>query len=397
MPDTGLAETMHPSYLIALLAMLCAVYMIIGYPLLLAKVNWRVRPPVAKDPAFQPTVTIVVAVYNGASQIVRKLEVLRGLSYPPDKYDIVIVSDGSTDATDELVKQFAAEHPDGAPISLLRAPRGGKAAALNLAMSALTGEIIFLTDVRQPLEPTALSHLAANFADPTVGAVTGEMVLLRGDSGEQADMDLYWRYEIWARTRQSEIDSLFNTTGCIYAIRRSLVAPLPPDTLTDDAVMPLRAFFQGYRVVFDPAAIAYDYPAVAGTEFRRRFRTLAGLWQVFARHPALFTSSRMRIHFLSHKFSRIALPWTLLAVFGATLAMPGSPWRSVLLALELLPVALAASNTFVPVGFKLKRLSSPARTFLVMNAAALCAVFVFVLPSTWIWKPTTTDKAAGTK
>ena len=376
------------------MALLCTVYMILGYPLLLAGVHWRRRPPVAKDPAFQPTVTIVVAVYNGASQVIRKLEVLRGLAYPPEKYDIVIVSDGSTDGTDGLVEKFAAEHPDGPAILLLRAPRGGKAAALNLAMPALTGEIVFLTDVRQPLEPSALSHLAANFSDPTVGAVTGELVLLRGDSGEQADMDLYWRYEIWARTRQSEIDSLFNTTGCIYAIRRGLVAPLPPDTLTDDAVLPLRAFFQGYRVVFDPAAIAYDYPAVSGTEFRRRFRTLAGLWQVFARHPKLFTGRRMRIHFLSHKFSRLALPWTLLAVFVATLAMPDNLLRLLLLALELLPVALAAGNGFVPVGSKLKRLSSPARTFLVMNAAALCAIFVFVLPATWIWKPTTTDKSA---
>jgi len=385
-------DSLHFSYLLAAFAALSVAYMIFGYPLVLAFGNSRKSPPVAKDPAFQPSVTALVAVYNGESQIRRKLEVLLALDYPADRYDIVIVSDGSTDGTDAIVEEFAAR--TAGRVALVRAPRGGKAAALNAAMSRLTGDLVFFTDVRQPLEPSVLRHLAANFADPAVGAVTGEMVLLRGDGGEQADMDLYWRYEIWARTRQSEIDSLFNTTGCVYAMRRALVQPLPPDTLTDDAVMPLRAFFQGYRVVFDPAAIAYDYPAVPGTEFRRRFRTLAGLWQVFVRFPALFTGrNRMRLHFLSHKFSRLALPWALLLLYAATLAMPGSLFRSGLLALELVPPVLALLNSLIPAGFPLKRLSSPARTFLVMNAAALCAIFVFVLPPTWIWKPTSTGTA----
>ncbi len=382
------------AYLVAAFSVLSVCYMIFGYPVLLAFGKARKGLPIAKDPAFEPTVTTVIAVYNGAQQVVRKLETLSGLDYPAGKLDIVIVSDGSTDGTDDLVGEFAAKQSCGPKVTLLRAERGGKAAALNLAIPVLTGDLVFFTDVRQPLEPSALRHLAANFADPTVGAVTGEMVLLRGDGGEQADMDLYWRYEIWARSRQSEIDSLFNTTGCIYAMRRELVEPLPPDTLIDDAVMPLRAFFKGYRVIFDPAAIAYDYPAVAGSEFRRRFRTLAGLWQVFVRIPALFTSrNRMRVHVLSHKFSRLLLPWALLATFAATLAMPSTGFRTVLLILELLPVVLAGLNSFVPAGFPLKRLSSPARTFLVMNAAALLAVFVFVLPAAWIWKPTSTAKS----
>jgi cellulose synthase/poly-beta-1,6-N-acetylglucosamine synthase-like glycosyltransferase len=382
------------SYGVATLAAASIFYMVFGYPLVLAfGKRPRTAPPVGKDLTFQPTVTALVAVYNGASQVARKLDALLALDYPKDKFDIVVVSDGSTDDTDALVEAYAARVAQTIRITLVRAPRGGKAAALNCGLPFLTGELVFFTDVRQPLETSALRHLAANFADPTIGAVTGELVLLRGDGGEQADMDLYWRYEIWARTRQSEVDSLFNTTGCIYAMRRSLVEPLPPDTLTDDAVMPLRAFFQGYRVVFDPAAKAYDYPAVSGTEFRRRFRTLAGLWQVFARFPALFTSrNRMRFHFLSHKFSRLALPWALLLLLAATLSMPSNIFRNVLLCLEMLPVVLALLNNFIPTGVRLKRLSSPSRTFLVMNAAALCAVFVFVLPATWIWKPTNTAK-----
>jgi poly-beta-1,6-N-acetyl-D-glucosamine synthase len=213
--------------------------------------------------------------------------------------------------------------------------------------------------------------------------------LLPGEDGEHKDMDLYWRYEVLARKRHSDIDSLFTTTGCIYAMRRSLADPIPPDTLSDDATMALRAFFRGYRVIFDPAAIAYDYPAVAGTEFRRRFRTLAGLWQLHARMPQIFTrGNRMRFHFLSHKFSRLVLPWALLLFAGASIALPASRFRTSLLVIELAFALLAVANRFVPKGFPLKRLSSPAQTFLVMNAAALAAVAVFFIPATRLWKPT---------
>lgn len=359
-------------------------HIVAGYPLLLAWRRSAGRPPVAKDPAFQTTVSVIVAVHNGEALIRRKLEVLLGLDYPRDLVSIIVVSDGSTDRTEAIARES-----ENQGVTVISAPRGGKAAALNHGLAAAAGEIIFFTDVRQPLDPGCLRHLVANFADPTVGAVTGELHLLRGDSGEQADMDLYWRYEIWARQRQSEIDSLFNTTGCIYAMRRSLAAPLPADTLTDDAILPLRAFFQGYRVIFDPAAIAFDYPAVAGTEFRRRFRTLAGLWQVHARFPALFTGrNRMRVHFLSHKFGRLMLPWLILVFFGSAVALPHSWFRILLLTAGAAWLLLAAANGMVSSGSPLKRLTSPARTFLVMNAAALAAVAVFFVPPTRLWTPT---------
>ncbi len=258
-----------------------------------------------------------------------------------------------------------------------------------MALHRATGELLFFTDVRQPLDPMALRHLVANFADPTVGAVTGEMRLLKGESGEQADMDLYWRYEIWARTRQSAIDSIFNTTGCIYAMRRNLAVPLRIDTLSDDAALPLGAFFAGYRVIFDAAAIAVDYPAVAGTEFRRRFRNLAGLWQTFARFPQLFTSkNRMRFHFLSHKFGRLVLPWAILAMIAGTLLLPEPAVKWILLALEAMLFLLAFADRFFPKGFPLKRLSSPVRTFLAMNAASLLGVVVFLIEPTRLWRPT---------
>ena len=194
-----------------------AFYIIAGYPVLLAAGFRRGAPPVAKDLSHQTTVSVIVAVHNGAAFIAAKLESLSALDYPKELVQIIVVSDGSTDNTEAIVREWS---PRG--VVLLRVPRGGKVAALNEALARASGEILFFTDVRQPLDAQALRHLVANFADPTVGAVSGELRLCRGDDGHQADMELYWRYEVWVRKRHSYIDSVFNTTGCIYAMRREL-------------------------------------------------------------------------------------------------------------------------------------------------------------------------------
>jgi cellulose synthase/poly-beta-1,6-N-acetylglucosamine synthase-like glycosyltransferase len=360
-----------------------ALYILIGYPLLLAALPAKGKPLVKKDLNYRSTVSLVMAIYNGAAHVRPKMETIFALDYPRQLLQIIVVSDGSTDESEVMVREYADRG-----VQLFVQPHLGKASAVNLALEHATGDILFFTDIRQPLDRMALRHLIANFADPTVGAVTGELRLLKSEAGEQADMDLYWRYEIWARGRQSAIDSLFNTTGCIYAMRRALAAPMPPDTLSDDAALPLGAFFRGYRIIFDPQAIAYDYPALPGTEGRRRFRNLAGLWQTFVRNPRLFTGKRMRFHFLAHKFGRLMLPWALLVVFGASVAlgMTASLWWPLLA--EVAFVALAWMDGLVPKAFPLKWLTSPARTFLVMNMASLTAVSVFFRPAEQLWVPT---------
>jgi poly-beta-1,6-N-acetyl-D-glucosamine synthase len=370
------------SYIGLLAAAALVLYVLIGYPILLKVVPFHRRPPVAKNADYEPTVSVLLAVYNGEAFLRSKLECLLALDYPQDKLDIVIVSDGSTDATEAIAGEYADRR-----VTLLRQERAGKASALNRGFGVATGEVLFFTDVRQPLEPGSLRLLVANLADPTVGAVTGQLRLFNAENGEQADMDLYWRYEIWARERHSGIDSLFTATGCIYAMRRELAHPIPPDTLIDDAVLPLGAFFDGYRVVYEPAAIAYDYPVPA--EFGRRLRTLAGLWQVHFRVPKLFSgANRMRFHFLSHKFGRLVLPWAIVLAYIATLSLPASPFRTILLAGESLLPILAALDSAIPKRLMLKRLTSPARTFLAMNLAAVLSLKMALSRKTRLWNPT---------
>jgi cellulose synthase/poly-beta-1,6-N-acetylglucosamine synthase-like glycosyltransferase len=366
--------------LILLLASAGSLFFLVGYPLLLRVYPWRFRPAIRKDPNHQPTITVLLAVFNGEAFIARKLESLLAQDYPRHLVQILIVSDGSTDRTHEIVRQYAHQ---GAV--LLTAPHGGKAAAINFGLPHATGEILVFTDVRQPFQPNAIRELAANFADPSVGAVTGELRILNPGQGEQADMDLYWRYELWVRQLHSRIDSLFNTTGCIYAMRRSLAAALPPNTIADDAVLPLGAFHHGSRVIFDPAAIAHDQPIADGREFRRRLRTLAGLWQVYAQMPHLLWRPRMRFHFICHKLSRLLLPWLLLATVIATYALPPGPLRNMLTAGEILYAAIVLIDWIIPRSWPLKRLTSPARTFFLMNLAAAMSIAVFFVSPRSLW------------
>lgn len=360
-----------------------SLYVLLGYPVLLALGRWRRAPAPRKDLAFQPPVSLILAVHNGGRFLRQKLESILALDYPGERLQILVVSDGSTDDTEAIAASF------GERVELLRQPWSGKATAINTALGAARHQILFFTDVRQPLNREALRHLAAYFADPAVGAVSGELRLSAPDAGEQADFDLYWRYEVWVRRKLAAIGSIFGCTGCIYAIRRSLVRPLRPDSLSDDVLLPVRAFLAGYRVVFEPQAQAFDRPAAAGSEFRRRWRTLGGLLQAFVWEPRLFVASgAMTLHFLSHKFGRLLLPWTLLLTLAGVVAMPSGPLRTVLLTCAAAVLVLAVLDTALPAGFALKRGTSPPRTFLLMNAASLAAIAVFFCSPQKLWTPT---------
>ncbi len=379
---------MEMSILIFLGSLVLAGYFLAGYPLWLRLIPLRPLR-VLKDENHVPAVTVLMAVHNGAEFLETKLENLLALSYPKDQVRIVVISDGSTDGSDEIARAFA---PRG--VELIALPRGGKSAALNAGLRHASGDVIFFCDVRQRIDAEALRQLAANFADPRVGAVTGELRILKPDGavGEQADMDLYWRYELWVRARHSALWSLFNTTGCLYAMRRELCRALPPYTLGDDAVLPLGAYLRGFRIVFDPTAIAYDYATQSGTDWKRRMRTLSGMWQAYRIYPRLLLPHRMWLHFFSHKLGRLLLPWTLLAAVIASVFLPDSVWKWAILAAEAAIFAAAAIDPALPRRFPLKRLTSLCRTFLVMNLAALLSIKVFFVSPLSMWGTTKVDR-----
>jgi cellulose synthase/poly-beta-1,6-N-acetylglucosamine synthase-like glycosyltransferase len=379
------------AWALLLLFSLIAFHLMVGYPLLLWKWPFPQRP-VTKDLTHTPTVSILMAVHNGEAFLAEKIDSILALDYPPDKLEIFILSDGSTDGSEAIARAHRSQR-----LHWIALPRGGKAAALNHGLSVASGEILFFTDVRQKLDRSALRHLVANFADPEVGAVTGELVILSTDDagGEQAAMDLYWRYELWARAKQSAHYSLFNTTGCLYAMRRSLARPLPPNTLIDDAELPLQAYLAGFRIIFDPASRAFDYPTKQGTEWGRRMRTMGGMWQVFARHPRLlFTPHPMWFHFVSHKFGRLLLPWSLLGIVAATALLEPGRGKLALIVNELALVLLALCPPSLAARLPIRRYAGWARTFLVMNFAALLSLKVFFGDPQRLWLTTRVDRKA---
>ncbi len=367
---------------IAVFAVACLLifYALFGYPLLLNWLAKRANNPVHKDNKLR-RVSFVIAVYNGEKFLERKLKAIFAQHYPRELMEILVVSDGSTDRTDEIAQSFASQG-----VRFLRVPHGGKAAALNAAVHLVSGEILVLNDVRQTLEPDCLRNIIACFGDPKVGAVSPQTIIVQGETHEETTTSLYWRYELWIRQRLTRIDSTFGYSGAFAAIRRSLWTPLPPGTLLDDVYEPLVAFFKGYRILMEPTATMYDFPTVLQSEFRRKVRLQAGLYQMLKIMPELLSSrNRMRLHFLSAKYGRIVIPYCMIAVALATIGLPPY-WRAAAAWGQVLFYALAVLDTIVPDGVFLKRLTSPIRTFVVLMAASLAAVRVYFVQPTSLWK-----------
>jgi hypothetical protein len=205
---------------------------------------------------------------------------------------------------------------------------------------------------------------------------------------EEASVGMYWKYEKWIRKQLSRLDSVLGATGCVYAMRRHLAPPLPNGTLNDDMYLPLAAFFRGYRVVFDDAALAFDSPTMLASEFRRKVRTLAGVYQIVGSYPALLgPRNRMWIHFLSHKLARLVLPWAMIAAAVASFGLP-APWNVCTIGAEAGAGVLALLDVWLPAGFPLKRLTSALRTFAVLMTASLCALAILFVPPHVLWKET---------
>jgi cellulose synthase/poly-beta-1,6-N-acetylglucosamine synthase-like glycosyltransferase len=296
-------------------------YTYVGYPLIAAlRGLYRRRQRIRQR--IEPSVTIVVVAYNEADRICRRIENLLELDYARDRRTIVVASDGSTDDTVELARLYR----ERGVIVRAFGTRRGKAAVLNTIIPALRSDIVVFADARQRFERHTLRALVDNFSDPTIGAVGGELVLSTGNGPSAAGRGaaFYWRYEKFIRSTEASADSTIGASGAIYAIRRALFQPIADDTILDDVLIPLRIVRQGYRVVFEPRALAHDSAApTARQEFVRKARTIAGTFQLFAREPWLLSPRRNRLWFetISHKGLRLTLPVFHAALFISACAL----------------------------------------------------------------------------
>ncbi len=358
------------------------LYVLIGYPAALAVWSRLRSKPIRKE--FVPhSISIIVPVRNGVNWIEQKIHSLLASDYPSDLLDILIVSDGSGDGTNELVQIY----PDPR-VRLLALPAGGKANAVNRGLEQVSSEIVVLTDVRQPFDPQALRKLISCFADPAVGVVTGELVIREGSTQAEANTGLYWKYEKWIRRNLNRVDAMLGATGSIYAVRREAVEPMPADILLDDVYLPFVAVSRGFRIYFEDQAKAYDLPTSLKSEFRRKVRTQAGVYQIIRYFPSLLWPGNHRfIHFVSHKFGRLLLPFALILMALSSCGLP-EPWRILALFAQGAFYLAALVDPVIPEKTLLKRLTAVIRAFTVLVAAALCALAVFVMPARQLWKET---------
>ncbi len=365
----------------------------LGYPAWLwLRSRWSPRPVRRSfvENSAAPAVTAVMVVRNEEAIIARKLNNLLTLDYPQAKLDVVVVSDGSSDRTPAILGDFArVSGPPTRVRALMKPVSQGKAAGLNDAIELATGEVLLFTDARQQIEAGALRLLVENFADPDVGAASGELMLGDPTSGETGKgMGLYWRIEKKVRELESASGSVAGATGAIYCARRNLLdaAPLPEGTILDDVLLPMQIVRKGFRVIFDSRARAWDSPDLGeGREFSRKVRTLSGNYQLLQLAPWLLSSENaIRFEFVSHKLSRLIVPFALLALLATSVFLSQPVYRAALaaqLAFYALSLAALAGARIGP----LSRIADPARTFVVLNSAALVAFINFVTGRKAVW------------
>ena len=358
-------------------------YSYLGYPAWLwLRSRWSPRP--VRRSSSEPAVSAVMVVRNEEAVIARKLENLLTLDYPPEKLEVVVVSDGSSDGTAAILAGFA-RNPQVRVV--MKAVSQGKAAGLNDAMQSARGEVLLFTDARQQIEPGALRLLIENFGDPDVGAASGELMLGDPSCGETGKgMGLYWRIEKKIRELESASGSVAGATGAIYCARRALLDPLPEGTILDDVLLPMQVVRKGARVIFDSRARAWDVPDLGDSrEFSRKVRTLSGNYQLLQLAPWLLSSENaIRFEFVSHKLSRLVVPFALLALLVASMFLPQPFYRAALVAQLAFYVLSLAALGGVKVG-PLSRLADAARTFVVLNSAALVAFVNFATGRKAVW------------
>lgn len=349
-------------------------YIYLGYPLLIWLLSRLCPKPVRKGP-FHGTCSVVIAAHNEAHHLSRKLTNLVQLEGAYIR-EILIGSDGSDDGTVQAVRDFISRLAgnNGPEIRLCDFPeRRGKAAVLNDLVPQCRGDIVVFMDARQEVKTDAIIHLMENFADPQVGAVSGELIFRPADGSTARGMSAYWQYEKFIRRAEARFNSVPGATGALYAVRKSLFEKLPSQVLLDDVVIPLVIISKGYRCIFCPEACVYDIPSVSSLqESIRKRRTIAGNIQTARLFPQwlLPWCNPAWWQFLSHKIIRLISPWVLLLLLGTSGLLYHYPIPLILFAVQVLFYSIGLIDILV---IHNKWCSIPA-TFIHMNIYILQAV-----------------------
>jgi cellulose synthase/poly-beta-1,6-N-acetylglucosamine synthase-like glycosyltransferase len=347
-------------------------YVYAGYPLLLALIGFFVRSK-RPDPGHYPQLSVLIAAYNEEAAIAEKIEQTLALEYPKERLEILVLSDCSTDKTDEIVKSY----PDSRVRLVRMAERRGKTSAQNFGIRDARGDVVVFSDATAIYHPKALAYLAANYQDPKVGAVSGRYKYF--DPQDQSPTGLgssaFWNYENLIKIMQSRISTITGCCGCIYSVRKAAYTGLPDDIISD-LVQPLQVIRKGYKVLFEDRALAYEETTKSTREeFAMRVRVVTramrGLMSVSdVLKPWKFAWPAFQLW--SHKILRWMVPLFLLAIFISNLFLldKGNQFFRAVMVVQLAFYAAAILNMVLPLHRAWKPLGIPL-FFCTLNAAAL--------------------------
>lgn len=362
-------------------------YVYIGYPILVYVTGRLFSQPILCKP-FEPTVSLIIAAYNEEKDIRAKLQNTMSLNYPKDKLEVFVVSDCSTDGTDEIAREFASSG-----VKLLRqAERRGKTSAQNAAVEAASGEIILFSDATSMYEADVLQEILPNFSDPRVGCVAGRLVYVdRLGSGVGDGAKRYWNYETFLKENESRACSLIGVSGCIYAVRRSAYVPMYEEACSDFLICTI-LYRQGLRTIYHSAATCYEETNTrTSEEFRMRVRIIAQTFTDLWRNRDMLNPLKggfYSIELISHKLLRYAVPVFLVLMLITSALLAGSVFYAAIFALQLAFYSVAVIDWAIQkTGVDLKFAAIP-RYFCLANLASAAGFYKFLRGERFArWEP----------
>ena len=368
---------------------LLVLYTYFGYFIAVILLGKVIRRKVHKSD-IKPHVTMLIAAYNEEKGIALKIEDSLKLNYPQDKLRIVVVSDGSTDGTDEIVKSYAAQG-----VELFRVEgRVGKTEARNVAMAAIEGEIIIFSDATTTYKEDLIEKMVRNFADPKVGMVTGHLIYRDSTNTQMGTgQKLYWKYESTIKKAQTSMGTLTGSVGCVTAFRKELYTPLP-ENIIEDFTGPLMLVMKGFRVVYEEEALCFeDTTKKAANEWNMRVRVIRGGMSGMLHARKILNPIAYPIPFfqlVSHKILRWLIPVFIISLFVVSNYMvwldPKNVYSMTLLILQLMFYFTAVCAYALEKKGIHNRLAAIPLYFLILNAASLVALVKTLtsnLEATW--------------
>ncbi len=363
-------------------------YTYAGYPILVYAVS-ILFPKRIERAEFEPSVTVLVTAYNEERDIRAKIENTLEIDYPKEKFEILVASDGSTDQTDNIVKEFASED-----VRLFRQEgRVGKTVTQNKAVEQAAGEIILFSDATTMYQPDVLRRMMPNFADQTIGCVAGKLIYVddsRSNVGKGAKS--YWNYETFIKESESRACSLIGASGCLYAVRKSAYQPMYAEACSDFLIA-TKIYEQGLRSVYESAAICTEETnRQTGKELKMRVRVISQTFTDLWRNRRMlnpFRSGFFAVELISHKLLRYAAPLFLILIFFSTTTLAvSSKIFALAFAVQIIFYAMAFVGWLFEQGDKSIGIFAIPLYFVLTNLASLVGFYKFLSGERYArWEP----------